>query len=149
MALASGERVRSFAIIATRANELCADLHDRMPVILSPQSWPAWLGEEPADPARLKPIFAPYPSKQMICWQHYRAGLLRWPLRFDQLGSCGTQLDDLAVIGARIHSLCHRQKFLRGSVTRSVTLETVAPDNLGPKVLKIMVSPSGFEPETY
>jgi putative SOS response-associated peptidase YedK len=29
--------VRSFAIITTQANELCAELHDRMPVILGPQ----------------------------------------------------------------------------------------------------------------
>jgi putative SOS response-associated peptidase YedK len=34
----AGERVRSFALITTRANELCAELHDRMSVILSPQS---------------------------------------------------------------------------------------------------------------
>ena len=59
----AGERVRSLAIITTRANELCAELHDRMPVILSPQSWPAWLGEEPADPARLKAMLAPYSSE--------------------------------------------------------------------------------------
>jgi putative SOS response-associated peptidase YedK len=60
--------VRSFAIITTRANELCAELHDRMSVILSPQSWPAWLGEEPANPACLKAMLAPYPSEEMTCW---------------------------------------------------------------------------------
>jgi hypothetical protein len=27
----TGERVQSFAIITTRANELCAELYDRMP----------------------------------------------------------------------------------------------------------------------
>jgi putative SOS response-associated peptidase YedK len=36
----AGERVRSFAIITTTPNEMCADLRDRMPVILSPQVWP-------------------------------------------------------------------------------------------------------------
>jgi putative SOS response-associated peptidase YedK len=60
--------VRSFALITTRANELCAELHDRMPVIVSPPSWPAWVGEESADPARLKAILAPYPSDEMTCW---------------------------------------------------------------------------------
>ena len=64
----AGERVRSFAIITIRANELCAELHDRMPVILSRVSWPAWLGEEPADPTRLKSMLAPYPSEEMTCW---------------------------------------------------------------------------------
>src|SRR5262245_13950117 len=33
---ASGEWIRTFAIITTDANELVADIHDRMPVILAP-----------------------------------------------------------------------------------------------------------------
>src|SRR6266403_4993016 len=56
----AGEWVRSFAIITTTPNKLCAELHDRMPVVLGPQVWPEWLGEEPADPARLKVLLAPY-----------------------------------------------------------------------------------------
>jgi putative SOS response-associated peptidase YedK len=64
----AGEWVRSFAIITTTPNELCAELHDRMPVILGPQVWPEWLGEEPADPARLKVLLAPYPAEEMTCW---------------------------------------------------------------------------------
>ena len=44
----AGERVRSFAIITTTPNELCAELHNRMPVVLKPETWPEWLGEEPA-----------------------------------------------------------------------------------------------------
>ncbi len=35
-----GEWVRSFAIITTTPNELCAELHDRMPVVLSRDVWP-------------------------------------------------------------------------------------------------------------
>ena len=64
----SGERVRSFAIITTEPNELCAELHNRMPVVLAPEAWPAWLGEEPADEAQLKALLAPYPSVGMIAW---------------------------------------------------------------------------------
>jgi putative SOS response-associated peptidase YedK len=64
----SGERVRSFVIVTTEPNELCARLHDRMPVILAPEAWPAWLGEEPADEAQLKSLLAPYPSAGMVCW---------------------------------------------------------------------------------
>ena len=64
----AGERVHSFAIITTRPNELCADLHDRMPVILSPQVWPEWLGEEPAHPSRLKALLAPYPAEEIVAW---------------------------------------------------------------------------------
>jgi putative SOS response-associated peptidase YedK len=64
----SGERVRSFAIITTEPNELCAQLHNRMPVVLAPEAWPQWLGEEPADDGQLKSLLAPYPSGGMICW---------------------------------------------------------------------------------
>src|SRR5438067_12933762 len=49
-------------------NELCAEIHNRMPVILKPEAWPAWLGEEPADEPQLKALLAPYPSGRMICW---------------------------------------------------------------------------------
>jgi len=62
------ERVRSFAIVTPQPNELCAELHNRMPVILAPEGWPAWLGEEPADEAQLISFLAPYPSEDMICW---------------------------------------------------------------------------------
>ena len=59
---------RSFAIITTRPNELCAELHDRMPVVLKPGTWPLWLGEQPADPPQLKALLTPYPSAEMTCW---------------------------------------------------------------------------------
>ena len=64
----AGEWVRSFAIITTEPNELCAEQHNRMPVILAPGTWPAWLSEEPADEAQLKSLLAPYPSGGMIAW---------------------------------------------------------------------------------
>ena len=64
----AGEWVRSFAIITTAPNELCVELHDRMSVVLKPDGWPVWLGEEPADPRQLKALLAPYPSAEMTCW---------------------------------------------------------------------------------
>ena len=64
----AGEWVRSFAIVTTEPNDLCAELHNRMPVILAPETWPSWLGEEPADEAQLKSLLVPYPSDNMICW---------------------------------------------------------------------------------
>jgi putative SOS response-associated peptidase YedK len=63
-----GERVRSFTIMTTAPNELCAELHNRMPVVLKPADWPAWLGETPAEPPRLKSLLAPYAGDDMICW---------------------------------------------------------------------------------
>jgi putative SOS response-associated peptidase YedK len=64
----AGEWVRSFAIITTSPNELCAALHNRMPVVLKPQAWPIWLGEEPANASELKALLAPYPSEEMVAW---------------------------------------------------------------------------------
>ena len=62
----AGEWVRSFAIVTTTPNELCAEIHNRMPVILKPDAWPVWLGEEPADEPQLKALLAPYPADDMI-----------------------------------------------------------------------------------
>jgi putative SOS response-associated peptidase YedK len=64
----AGERVRSFTIVTTTPNELCVELHNRMPVVLKPTVWPVWLGEEPADVPHLKALLAPYPADDMICW---------------------------------------------------------------------------------
>jgi putative SOS response-associated peptidase YedK len=64
----AGEWVRSFAIITCAPNALCAELHDRMPVVLAPEAWPLWLGQEPADPRQLKALLAPYPAERMTCW---------------------------------------------------------------------------------
>ena len=64
----AGEWVRSFAIVTTTPNELCAEIHNRMPVVLKPEAWPAWLGEEPADERHLKALLGPYPSDDMMCW---------------------------------------------------------------------------------
>jgi putative SOS response-associated peptidase YedK len=39
-----------------------------MPVVLGPEKWPAWLGEEPAEAPQLKAMLAPHPSEEMTCW---------------------------------------------------------------------------------
>ena len=64
----TGEWVRSFAIVTCPPNALCAELHNRMLVVLSRESWPVWLGEKPVDPPELKALLAPYPSEGMVCW---------------------------------------------------------------------------------
>jgi putative SOS response-associated peptidase YedK len=64
----AGEWIRSFAIVTTTPNELSAELHNRMLVVLGPETWPTWLGEEPAEPRQLKALLAPYPSEEMTCW---------------------------------------------------------------------------------
>jgi putative SOS response-associated peptidase YedK len=64
----AGERLRSFAIVTTSANQLLAPVHDRMPVILRPENWPLWLGEVPTDPVQLKALLVPYPADDMVIW---------------------------------------------------------------------------------
>jgi putative SOS response-associated peptidase YedK len=62
------ETVRSFTIITTTANEVCAPIHNRMPVILPPETWPAWLGEsEPVEHDQLKSLLVPY-AGSMVAW---------------------------------------------------------------------------------
>ena len=51
-----------------RAERIVRSLHNRMPVVLTPEAWPEWLGEEPADEAHLKALLAPYPADGMVCW---------------------------------------------------------------------------------
>ncbi len=59
-----GEWLRTFAIITTDANELVAEIHDRMPVILAPEAYERWLGEDP-DPHELMRSF---PAHLMRMW---------------------------------------------------------------------------------
>jgi putative SOS response-associated peptidase YedK len=63
----AGERVRSFAIITTTPNELCAELHSRMPVVLKPQA-----GRCGSVRYRRRCLFSrrcwPHPSDEMTCW---------------------------------------------------------------------------------
>ena len=60
----SGESIRTFAIITTDANELAAEIHDRMPLIIAPADCERWLSDEP-DPHDLK---RPYPAEPMRMW---------------------------------------------------------------------------------
>jgi putative SOS response-associated peptidase YedK len=62
---ASGDRVRTFASITTDANELVADIHDRMPVIVAPADYARWLGEE-------RDLMRSYPAELMRMWGRSR-----------------------------------------------------------------------------
>ena len=57
----SGEWVRTFAIITTDANELVAEIHDRMPLILTPGDYARWLSKK-TDPREL---MRPFPAEPM------------------------------------------------------------------------------------
>ncbi|MFZ0775650.1 MAG: SOS response-associated peptidase [Xanthobacteraceae bacterium] len=63
-----GTTLKSFAIITTKANELLEPLHRRMPVLLPPDGWAAWLGETSVTEATLTAMLRPYPGGSMAFW---------------------------------------------------------------------------------
>ena len=58
------EWTRTFAVITVPANELVAQIHDRMPAILKPDGYDRWLGMEP-DPCDL---LISFPAEPMRMW---------------------------------------------------------------------------------
>jgi putative SOS response-associated peptidase YedK len=60
-----GRKVSTCTIITTRPNEVVADIHDRMPVILRPEDEDIWLDRETYDAELLLSLLAPYDAGQM------------------------------------------------------------------------------------
>lgn len=60
----AGEWIRTIAIITVPSNELVAQIHDRMPLILPKAAYERWLGEE-RDPHDL---LVPFPADTMAMW---------------------------------------------------------------------------------
>ncbi len=58
-----GEILRTFAIVTTAPNELIAPIHDRMPVILAPADYAAWLDVTANEKAAA--LLRPYPAASM------------------------------------------------------------------------------------
>jgi putative SOS response-associated peptidase YedK len=59
--------IRTCTIITGEPNELVAQIHPRMPVIISEQHHAAWLGE--TDDGNVKKLLVPYPADQMRMWE--------------------------------------------------------------------------------
>ena len=65
---ATGEPLETYTIITTDPNELLEPIHNRMPVILSPQNYSRWL--DPGDPAQLPvDLLRPFPAEEMRAWK--------------------------------------------------------------------------------
>jgi len=60
--------LKTCTVITTDANELLASIHDRMPVIVDSDDWPAWLGETMAEAADVKSLLRPFPAERMTIW---------------------------------------------------------------------------------
>ncbi len=65
---ANREVVETCTIITTEPNELLANFHNRMPVILHSDSYREWLDDETRDVSLLKELLRPYPAEDMIHW---------------------------------------------------------------------------------
>jgi putative SOS response-associated peptidase YedK len=63
---AEGEPVESCAILTTTANAVMAPIHERMPVILDPGDFPAWLGETAAAPADVAALLRPFTDGRLV-----------------------------------------------------------------------------------
>ena len=57
--------VETCTIITTVANELMRDIHERMPVILSPDDYHVWLDPDIQVADELESLLVPYPSERM------------------------------------------------------------------------------------
>jgi putative SOS response-associated peptidase YedK len=64
----SGGEVLSCTILTCGPNDVMAELHDRMPVILTENDWPKWLGEEPASEEELLALLKPCPDEVLKIW---------------------------------------------------------------------------------
>ena len=60
-----GEELRSVTIITTEPNEVAAEIHNRMPVILPPDLYDAWLETDNDDQEELLSMLSPYPAEEM------------------------------------------------------------------------------------
>lgn len=58
------EPLRTCTIITTAANDLLRPIHDRMPVVISPQDWDRWLDRDLTDPAAVQDLLAPADPRQ-------------------------------------------------------------------------------------
>jgi putative SOS response-associated peptidase YedK len=62
----AGQESEGFLLLTTAANASVAPCHDRMPALLAPEAWTAWLDPE-ASPDTLQPLLRPWPEP-MTAW---------------------------------------------------------------------------------
>ncbi|AKJ05066.1 putative SOS response-associated peptidase YedK [Archangium gephyra] len=65
----TGELLRTCTVITTGPNHLMAPIHDRMPVILSPEAQTLWLRPEPQEASVLQPLLVPNEDEPLEAWE--------------------------------------------------------------------------------
>ena len=63
-----GGQIYSCTIITTEPNPLMATIHNRMPLILPPESYTQWLDSNEQRPDALQSLLQPYPANQMAAY---------------------------------------------------------------------------------
>ena len=64
----SGETHLTYTIITTEANELVAQLHNRMPVILKRENEDRWLSGDAPSSEEMREVLVPHPSDKMAMY---------------------------------------------------------------------------------
>lgn len=64
----TGESIDSCTIITTECNVLMQPIHERMPVILSPEAWEAWLDPDVKQEEILLSLLKPFDAERMQAW---------------------------------------------------------------------------------
>lgn len=59
--------VEGYAIVTTEPNEICAPIHNRMPAIITPINYAAWLDVDGMPPEKAAKMLRVYPAKEMTC----------------------------------------------------------------------------------
>lgn len=63
----NNETVYSCCIVTTDANEFMQSIHNRMPVILTPDKYDEWLKPGNQNPTQLEKLLQPYPNDDLKC----------------------------------------------------------------------------------
>ncbi|TWT27497.1 SOS response-associated peptidase [Planomicrobium sp. CPCC 101110] len=64
-----GETINTCSILTTKPNDLMADIHDRMPVVLSKEAEKVWLDPNVQDPEVLGGLLKPFDAKDMEAYE--------------------------------------------------------------------------------
>jgi putative SOS response-associated peptidase YedK len=63
-----GDELWTCTILTTTANKLMRSVHHRMPVILLPEAWDAWLDPDNKDVEQLAALLVPAPEELLALW---------------------------------------------------------------------------------
>jgi putative SOS response-associated peptidase YedK len=67
--LGSSELLRTFTIITCAPNSLVATVHNRMPAVVRPELYGAWLGDDGISLDDARNMLRPYPANEMETWR--------------------------------------------------------------------------------